>query len=151
MHVPARRQCPAAQQPAILGEQDPLLGDRLRDEFGVGRVVAVRRVETEQPHPAGQRAEVDVEHEAGAGDALRPRYRQHLDHVTVHPQLADLGPGYPQRLDDVHRAGPAVRRYRDLAAPVGGRQQEPQRWRDEYPHHFTTPNHSRQSSPATMQ
>src|SRR5207248_1472611 len=97
--------------------------------------------------PAGQRAEVDVEHEAGAGDALRPRYRQHLDQVTVHPQLADLGPGYPQRLDDVHRAGPAGCRYRDLAAPVGGRQQEPQRWRDEYPHHFTTPNHSRQSSP----
>jgi len=63
---------------------------------------------------------VYVEHEPRGGDGLRPGNRGYVDDVArarpvlrrggaaVDEQLADLGAGHPERLDDMGEAGRAV-------------------------------------------
>jgi len=57
----------AHQQPAVAGEQRPLIGGGRRGQLGVAGVVAVGGVQPQQPQPVGERAEMHVEQEAGFG------------------------------------------------------------------------------------
>lgn len=137
--VGAREQLAAAQQSAVAGEQDALLGGGSGGEGGVADVlVLVRGVHAEQAQAAGERAEVDVEEEAqrGALDLLRaldaedlhvlPGLRHVRDGhlVPVDEEAADLGERDAGRFDDVAEAGGAVGggRYA-VGAPAGRREQ----------------------------
>jgi hypothetical protein len=64
-HVRAQPQLPAAQQPAVLGQQDPAAGVRPVDQCVVVQVVPVRGVDADQSHPASQRPQMHVEDEPG--------------------------------------------------------------------------------------
>ena len=88
---------------------------------------------------------MDVQDEARIRQPLRAGHRQHVDHRTatrpglrrcrtaVHPELADLGARYAQRLDHVHEGGRVVDRYRQLARATASGQQEAQRLGHPYP------------------
>lgn len=135
--VRAGEELAAAQQSAVAGEQDALLGGGAGGEGGVADVlVLVRGVHAEQAQAAGEGAEVDVEEEAqrrGAGDVLGPFDAEDLDglpgagHVrdgdlaAVDEEPADLGERDAGRFDDVAEAGGAVGGRRYAFGPPAGR------------------------------
>ncbi len=115
---------PVLEELDVPGEEDPVLLHGDTDELGVVESGVVAGVEPEQPEVSGEAPEMDVEHEPGPAEWLRPEtderpnvegleHRVHRDPVAVgHPVLEphgpavhqdqlDLGVGHPAGLDEV--------------------------------------------------
>jgi hypothetical protein len=127
------------EQATVLGEEEPVLPAGLLDEIGVGGVVAVRGVHTEQPQPPGERAEMDVEQQLGrAVQRLRSRASDDLDPLVGRrppvgrdvsardAQRTYLGERDTDALHEVPERGAGIpgNLHRPGAPP--GREQEPQ-------------------------
>lgn len=73
-----------AQEPSVLRQQDPPLVGSLGRQLVIVGVVAVARIDAEQPQAAGRRAEAHVEQEAGRRGrrCRRPAYGEDVRHVA---------------------------------------------------------------------
>src|SRR5713226_3204803 len=82
-HIGAAPQLPAAQQPAILGQQHPPAGVRLPDQGVIVTVIGVGGIHARQPQPARQRPQVDVENEPRRYQPLRPAHGTDVRHIPA--------------------------------------------------------------------
>ena len=127
---PAQR--PAHQQPPVSAEQHSILSFSLLHEMVIGSVVLVRRVDAQQPEPAGQHTEMHVQQEACRPlQRLRPGSNAHPEPVLLpqpaaagqrtlgHDQVPDLGQWHAYTLDEVPNGGARVVRQVDFAALAG--------------------------------
>ena len=128
-HESGSAQRPTHQQATVSAEQDSVLTSGLLDELVIISVPAVRRVDPQQPKPAGQRAEVHVQQEEGRPlQGLRSRPDGDVEPVLLpqttlpghrdpgHDQVPDLGQGYACTLDEMPSCGRRVVRQVEVAA-----------------------------------
>jgi len=102
-HECAEPQFPSAKKSPVLSQQDSAVSVSQIDQGVVVEVVAVGRVDSHQPEPSRDGAQVHIEDESRRLDRLRPWLRRHLDLVSVarpipsggrlavDAQFADLG------------------------------------------------------------
>jgi len=138
----------AHQQAPVSAEQHSVLTSGPLDEMVVISVLVVRRVDAQEPKPAGQRAEVHVQQEErrplqglgpGSDDdvepvlLLQPAPPGHRN--LGHDQVPDLGQWHAHALDEMPNRGSRVVRKVELAALAApARQQEAQCGVDAQPH-----------------
>jgi hypothetical protein len=131
-------QAPAHQQAPVSAEEHSVLSSGLLDEVVVVSVVFVRRVDAQEPEPAGERAEVNVQQEERWPlQRLGPGSDHDIELVLLlqptppgqrnlgYEQVPDLGQWHTRALDEMpHRGGRIVPKV-DLAAVAAlTRQQE---------------------------